>query len=234
MNLKVMFAVTLLLLGALPALADATATTAIFNLTGGSYADTQGSGASLAGNGGTLGPDGYTFTAGQGLSLSAASSILNPNNYSIEMVFSASNTAGWVKLIDFGNLTSDKGLYLQNGTLYFYSVGSSTSVIAANALTNVIITRDGATNQFAAYVNGVNVMNFVDVWNWTAFTQNVAFFMQDDTVTSGHEASGGKVTLIRTYDGALNQAQVTFVDDDGGTLPSSVPEPTSLALLGPA
>ena len=149
------------------------------------------------------------------------------------MVFSVSSTSGWVKLIDYGNLTADTGLYLQNGTLYFYSVGSSSAIITANTSNNLIFTRNGTTGQVSVYLNGINVMNFVDVWNWSQFSQNVAFFLQDDNQTSGLEASGGTVSLIRVYDGPLNQAQVTFVDDDGGTLggATTVPEPASLSML---
>src|SRR5690349_8233838 len=91
----------LVLVATVPALADATQTTHIFNLTGGTYADQMG-GPSLVGLGGTLSSSGYTFGKDQGLSLSGA---VDSSNYSIEIVFSATTYQNtWNKIFDFSNL----------------------------------------------------------------------------------------------------------------------------------
>ncbi len=216
-----------LLVLALPAFADATKTTHSYDLNTGSFADSLGSGPAITGYGGSFGPDGYSFPKGTGMSLTGA---VDPNNYSVEMVFSADSTAGWVKLIDFKNLTADYGVYLANGQVYFYSYGKTTGSITAKTFNDLIVTRDGATKQVNLYLNNANILSFVDGWGFTALTQNDLYFMRDDNTTRGQESSGGTIKTIRLYDGALNQAQVNLVDADGQIL--RTPEPASLALLG--
>ena len=218
----------LVCLATVPALANATQTTHIYNLAGGSYADQYG-GPSLNSFGGTLGPNGYTSGPNQGLSLTGA---VNSSDYSVEMIFSLASTTspdGYVKLFDFHSLTSDAGVYVHNGALAFWPVGQSSVSIAANSVNDIIITRDGSTNMFNIYLNTVNILAFQDGWGHTVLSGNTLWFMNDDN--HGPESAGSTVSLIRTYDGALNQAQVNYVDADGNILVPT-PEPASLMLLG--
>src|SRR2546429_8908731 len=86
-------------------------------LTDGNYHDTFG-GPDLAPDGGTLGPDGYTFGINQGLRLSGA--LADPTTYGIEMLFKLDNVgSGFAKLIDTKNLTEDNAWYSQSGQLTF-------------------------------------------------------------------------------------------------------------------
>src|SRR5437588_10878525 len=78
-------------------------------LTNGNYHDTFG-GPDLVPDGGTLGPDGYTFGIDQGLRLSSA--LADPSTYGIEMLFKLDNVgSGFAKLIDTKNRVSDGGWY---------------------------------------------------------------------------------------------------------------------------
>lgn len=213
------------------AFADATQTTHIYDLTSGSYSD-QYSGPSIVGHGGTLTSSGYVQGPNQGLSLTGA---LDPSNYSVEMVFSMqslSSPDGWVKLMDFKGLTSDYGLYTNGGTIWFYPTGSSGVKLSTNTANDMILTRDGATNGVVIYLNNVNIFSFTDTHGLTSLTNNVLWFMNDDQ-PQNLESSYSTVSLIRTYDGALSQSQVNYVDGQGQVLyaPAPTPEPSSFLLL---
>ena len=74
----------------------------------GSFADSLG-GPDLVPNGGSLGPTEYTFGPNEGLALSNA---IDPLTYSIEITFRITERlTGYIKLIDFANLSVDLGLY---------------------------------------------------------------------------------------------------------------------------
>ncbi|HEX9245730.1 MAG TPA: hypothetical protein VGA35_06165, partial [bacterium] len=105
-------------------------------LTNGNYHDTFG-GPDLVPDGGTLGPDGYTFGINQGLKLSGA--LADPSTYGIEMLFKLANVNGnagdgFAKLIDTKNLTEDNAWYSQSGHLTFYPLQQGANVVFANGV----------------------------------------------------------------------------------------------------
>ncbi|MBC8104748.1 MAG: PEP-CTERM sorting domain-containing protein [Cytophagales bacterium] len=217
---------------ALSTVAFAQTPTHIYDLNG-SLADSLGGPAITNSLGGVLGASGVTFSDNQGLSLSGA---LSPTTYSIEMQFSITDTSGFARLIDFKNRTSDTGLYNLNTSLNFFNVVTGPAdAITANSLTHLIITRDGVTNEFTGYVNGVSQISFTDSGSLGAFTgpSNIGYFFVDDNSVGG-ETSPGFVDYIRTYDSALTAAQVRdrFNNRDTPGSPSAAPEPSTLALLG--
>src|SRR5262249_21137760 len=145
----------------------------------------------MVSNGGTLGPTGYTFSAGQGPNLSYA---IPPSNYTIEMGFSIDNTRSYKKLIDFKDLTRDYGLYNNRTALIFYSSATGPAGAFTSAVpVTLVLTRDGSNDTVAAYINGVLQFSFTDSANDATFTgpNNIARFLQDDTVTGGTEVSSG-------------------------------------------
>lgn len=199
----------------------------------GTFADALG-GPALAGFGGTLGANGYTFAANQGLSLSNA---LAQGIYSIELSFSFGATSGYRKIVDFKMLDDDAGFYNLSTQASFYPVVSGPAGAFANgAQAHVVITRD-ASSVFRAYVNGAEQLSFIDNGGLATFTGagNTAYFLMDDNDTSG-EASGGYIDYLRTYDVALNANEVAarFLAGDTPVVAPPVtaaPEPATIALV---
>ncbi|MBC2714454.1 MAG: LamG domain-containing protein [Desulfobacteraceae bacterium] len=191
-----------------------------------SYADTLGGPAMVpTGPGGSLTAAEYVFGTDDGLSLSNG---VNSTEYSIEMLFYISDTSGYVKFIDYKDLTSDDGLYNHNTALNFYDEDEgSAGVINNGATVHVVLTRDADTQQVVGYVNGVQQIVFTDDSADVAVfdaANNIIRFFADDTTTTGEE-SPGAVDRIRIYSGVLAPSQVTYLYNGGdpGLTPASIP-----------
>lgn len=192
-------------------------------------------GSSLVANGGTLAGSGYSFTANQGLSLSNA---ISANNYSILLDYSFADTTGYRKIVDFKNLTSDNGVYNLNQNLDFFPVNNTVSgtVVGNNTPVRLVLTRDGSTGQTTGYFNGVQQFTFADSsTSYATFigATNTINFLQDDTVTSGREASAGFLQRVAIYDGALSASTVASLGGVGAAIPgtptgTAVPEPLTI------
>ena len=193
-----------------------------------SLSDANG-GPSLVQNGGTLGATGLTFGAGEGPNLSDA--LVAGDTYSIEMAVRLDETNGYRRLIDFKNRTSDTGLYNLSTTLNFYNVTTGPNgAFTAGSLAQVIITRDGTTNEFVGYVNGTQQFAFTDSGGLGIFDQpnNIIHFVRDDGAVGG-ENSSGFLDYIRIYDNPLSQAQVT--DRYAAFTATETPEAGTFGLL---
>jgi hypothetical protein len=183
------------------------------------YNDTFG-GPSMNPLGGTLSGAGYSFGPGEGINLTNAV-LADPGNYSIDMVFSLDSVSGyyngWANLINPNNLQFDIGMYTFEGYLSSYpDAFSANQVLFDGQMADLLVSRDGSTGQFTAYVNGVLVLNFIDSLGNEIYTGDLKFF-QDDFECCGNqqEVSGGVLQSVSIYDA-----------------PVSVPEPATLALLG--
>jgi hypothetical protein len=195
-----------------------------------SLSDTLG-GPSLVADGGTQSATGYSFGANQGLNLSSALS--NSGDYSILMDFSFTDLAGFRKILDFQDRTSDNGLYNLTAALEFFPVAAGSAVFSPNVLARVVLTRDAGTTKVTGYVNGAPQLSFNDSTPLAVFsaTNNIIRFFEDDNVTGQREASAGLATEIQIYNGALTDDQVARLGGPG-TGPSGVPEPAALTLVG--
>lgn len=206
--------------------------THIYDLNG-STADSLGGPNAVLVNPAGLGATGYTFGPGEGVTISSA---IDPVTYSLEMLFSIDATSGYRRLVDFLNQTSDTGLYDLNGLLNFYNVATgSTGVITAGQMTHLVITRDGATDQFVGYINGALQLSFADSTGLAQFSgpDNIINLLMDDLAVPG-EQSSGFLDYVRIYSGVLT-AEQAFSLSQGGAPPTGdtdVPEPSSLLLLG--
>ena len=165
-----------------------------------SLADSLG-GPSLISNGGVLGPTGLTFGPNEGPSL--AGGLPDPATYSIVMGVSLDDVSSFRKLLDFKGLTSDTGLYNEIGVLNFYQVafGAGTS-ISAGVQVEIMLTRDGATDEVTGAVNGIQQFSFIDGSGDAIFSEPGALinFLQDDFFTGQRESTGGFLDYIRIYD----------------------------------
>lgn len=150
---------------------------------------------------------GFFFGSNAGLSAHGA---MPTASYTIDLSFDFDNVTGYNKVVDFKDKTSDTGLYVYNGKMNFYNVVTGTASIVADQAFRLTITRDGATDQFSAYVNGVLDLTFADTSGLAEFTgaDAVADFFQDDSHTNGREHDSGFVDYIRVWDGALSANEV--------------------------
>jgi hypothetical protein len=210
-------ALGLLLCGVGQTRADATLTHDYeFN---GNFHDSLG-GPDITNQGGTLDPvKGFSWTARNGLSLSGG--VSDPANYSILVHFKFTEiTGGWRKIIDPKNLTIDVGLYIEPGNkLQFYPEVTGTTIFTTNTMHDVILTRDGTSNQLKGYLDGTleftaNDSTGLGIFNATS--DHIVQFFRDDADTGGNEVASGFVDQIKVWDGVLTSAQI-----------SGVPEPSS-------
>jgi hypothetical protein len=178
-----------------------------------SLADALG-GPDLVALGGTLTATSYEFGPNQGLNLSAGN--FDPGDYSIEIVFTWSSLNGiWQKIIDFKNLTQDNGLYTFDDGLEFIVGPFAADQFSVGAARRLILTRDDTTDVVAAYINGNEVWNFVDVAGQAVFSgpSQIVRFFQDDTDTGQTEAGSGSIHSIRIFDHVLTADEVAAIDD---------------------
>src|SRR5947207_7341058 len=154
------------------------------------------------------------FPFNNGLRLSSATGQIPANSYTIVMLFKVDSVAGFVRLVDFKNRTSDNGLYIDNGHL---ENCTSCTNFAANTYVQVVYTRtSGGT--FAGYVNGALQGQGPDSGNDLVIDgSNILNFFQDD-LAAGNEASAGNVARIRLYDAPMTPAQVAALDRLAGPL----------------
>ena len=190
----------------------------------GSLANSAGTPAALTNNGGVLGASGITFGINQGPTVSGLSAL---SAYTIDMSFSIDSlngprNNGYVKLIDFSNLSQDPGYYSYNGEFNAYPLGYSGAVFTAGAPVRLTVSRDIA-GLITAYVNNVQIYSQLDTSNSSVTAIdgiNPISFFADDTGTNRGEASSGFVNYIRIFDTAIAPSQA-----------SAVPEPATWTML---
>jgi len=197
----------------------------------GSLADTLGSGPDMTNNGATLGPTGLTFGVNQGPTFPVPMDF--PLNYSIEMQFTLDTTVNVNrKLIDFDNLTTDSGLYAQNGGLAFFPIANSSGGITAAQPTTILFSASLSFQRIFGYVNDGG--GWVEKWdpgNIGAFDQfglsavdTVLHFLRDDGFGGTTEATSGFLDYIRIYDGVVTPS--------GLEAPPAIPLPAAFPLFG--
>jgi hypothetical protein len=178
----------------------------------GDFADAQG-GPDLVPLGGALQGKGYAFGQNEGLS---STGVLTANEYSIELVFRLDDINGLAKVLDFAELGSDSGLYLDDGVMTFVDAATPQSFagsgLAAETGINihVVMTRDAATGEVTVSVDGEERLRFIDAAAQATFTTSNASFFRDDDVTQT-DAAAGLVHFVRMYDTALSAQQVRFL-----------------------
>ena len=199
----------------------------------GNLNDSLPGGTPLTGNGGTVGATTYDFSYGQGLFGSGI--LADGGDYSLVIRFLFTENASWNKFVDFKNRTSDCGQYV-NGTLNFFCLGAGGPTFTTDVFHNVVLTRNGTTGLYSAYLDGNLAFSVTDLGGTASFSINnrTMYFMGDDLSTSNAENSPGSLDRIRIYDGALTQAEISNLDLSEPTNTSAVPEPQTAGIFAAA
>jgi hypothetical protein len=173
----------------------------------------------------------YNFGKQQGLSLDATGLI--SDNYTIAALLSFDDISDYRKILDFKNLTSDTGLYTNDGQLVFYDEDNEPSggpTVGPGTFFEVVLTRDSSNALMTAYFDGTPVFSFSDSSSLGVISAaNLLNIFQDDAPTEGNESSSGSVAGLRIFDNVLTDAEVAALDL---RTPSAVPGP--LPLFGAA
>jgi len=173
---------------------------------------------------------------------------VDPANYSAVLLANfqtAPSSTNITKVMDFANLSSDAGLYLNDltGLLAFYDgagmvLGMSSTPVVTGDYAQIVLTRDSSTDLTTVYVNGVAQFSFTDSANLAVLsdatnTGNAYLTLyQDDGQGIGgdlvNEATVGNIARLRLYNGVLSAEQVGALDT------VAVPEPSTwlLVMLG--
>ena len=210
---KINFTLKTALLAVFSLSAEATVLTHSYQFQG-NLDDSVGS-LALISDGGVIGSGSYSFGMNQGLVLTGALAAVD--SYSIALNFNFSSLNGWQKIIDFSGLGSDMGFYTLHDKLDFYNINNAVGPTPLTVSTNVdvVITRDGSTQEFNAYLNGVKQFSFIDTGSLAVFnggSGNSIHFFEDDSRTDFREAAPGVVNSIRIWDGALTESQVSNIN----------------------
>lgn len=141
-------------------------------------------------------------------------------SYSIGVRFQFDTiNSGYIKIIDFKDMMSDDGFYFHNHKIRFYPTNTDGPLsYQANTTYDLVVTRDGGTNTFTAYiVNGGVVSQEFEINDAagkalpfvTSDNKTRLGFFFDDTIATGSEATnGGKVYNVRIWRNALTADQI--------------------------
>ena len=150
------------------------------------------------------------------------SALPSTTDYAIEIKFQATDSVdGYNKLIDFQNLSSDLGFYLQSGTLRFYTASGNTGTVVLNTDTVVGLARAGGS--LSIYQDGSQLTTVADGGSQAVPGSNILNFFEDDFGTSQAEAFTGSVDFIRIHDDATSFGEAPNI--------TQTPVPGTLALF---
>lgn len=180
----------------------------------GNLSDARG-GPSLENEGGVLMPTGYQFPINAGLALRGA---VPEAVYTIDLEIAFDTEIspnGYLKIIDFKDLTADEGLYALVEKLQFVRTAgngdvatSSLAPFTPGAVVEVTLTRD-AGDAVSLFVNKAFQVSITDPAGAATFsaTAQIAHFADDDHETTT-EATTGTLHRITIWDVALDQDEV--------------------------
>lgn len=173
---------------------------------------------------------GNAFPASEqgGLSLDTTGLVAG-NDYSVELVFKFfDGDSQYRRILDVEDRQADNGFYVapsNNLSIYENADFTGTHSYVNDAYHHVVLTVSGGTAN--AYLDGQFDLtlgtNIMDINN---LDDLLHFFVDNTGGSFNNEYSGGRVALIRLYDGELTAGEVADLASQAG-----VPEPASIALL---
>jgi hypothetical protein len=153
------------------------------------------------------------FPSGGGMSLATAG-LVDPESFSVVMVFRLATVSGYRRLLDFSNGSSDHGLYVLNGRLVLYgSTGLHQPVppVAAGSYVQVALVRgsdfDG-TQWTEVDLNGYPAVYTEGPGDFTLGLGLLRFFKDNVSGGPGGEESAGALSCVLMYDGVLTPEEV--------------------------
>jgi hypothetical protein len=175
---------------------------------------------------------------------------ISDDNYSVVLLadFNLSATGLLAtKVLDFANLSSDAGLYVNdtsgllefiNGSGVVQTIPAPTSTaVVSGTYAQIVLTRNGTTGLVSVYEDGTLALSFTDssdlavLGDATATGKSYLTLFKDDGTGVGdvggpvvNESSEGDIARLRIYDGVLSDMEIMGLD-------TVIPEPGSLALF---
>ncbi len=146
------------------------------------------------------------FAAGEGFKL-LAGGLGVTDEYTLAILVALDDVSGYVKLADFKGLSTDFGLYNNNGDLEFHNIASGSSTpISDGEYVQVILTRT-AGGQLTGYVNGVQQFSVADNAGLGVIDniEGALNLMIDET---GDENAAGKMARVTLFNVPFEQQQV--------------------------
>jgi hypothetical protein len=152
-----------------------------------------------------------SFAGGRGLALAPTTRVIRGPGYSIEILFRLDRIAGFRKVIDFKDDSTDNGVYLLDGCLIFFpNEQDSFTKIGPDSYVQIVLTRDAA-DRVVGYVDGIRQFAFDDRGGLAKVARSGTLrFFVDDATTTG-EWSSGAVSQIRLFDEALTANEVALL-----------------------
>jgi hypothetical protein len=149
----------------------------------------------------------WDWAEGAGLRLDdARKAVGSPRTYSIVLLLRLDDVADYNKLIDFDNLDSEQGLYVDSGYLDIWPFEESDEeVIRDDRWRQIVLTRNRA-GKVRGYVDGERVAatKDPDEVQMLGADEKLHFLIDDGS----DEHSGGYIARLRIYDGALSPRAV--------------------------
>ncbi len=145
-----------------------------------------------------------SLNPGQNAGLSLSLSGLNPNTYSLEMLFAfTERNATWRRIYDNQGRTSDRGLYLNPSNQFEFSrLTRGTFTVATGQYVHMVLVV--ANNRARIYANGnLDIDLSTNSMNLASANQVVNFFLDNTTDTSTADFASARIALLRTYTNAL-------------------------------
>ena len=157
------------------------------------------------------------FARNRGVAVTPTTSVLPSGSYTVVVLAELDAVDGYRRFLDVKNGTSDNGLYVADGYLYFYGgARGSGKVVKAHTYTQVVLTRNATTKVVTGYVDGKAQLSFTDTDGLATISGKNTLRLFRDNISSGAsgEAAAGSVARVRLYSGALTAAQVAGLDRD--------------------
>jgi len=129
--------------------------------------------------------------------------------YSIELYFVFDDILGYKRVIDWKNRTTDYGIYVYDGYLYFYpNAESDSALVTAGQYVYFVLTRDSVSKDVKVYGDTTLGFTYTDN-NMDAVlnADNVLNFFEDDLEVP-NEASSGAIALLNIYNYVLDSATI--------------------------